>query len=88
MLCARLRHSLRIQDTPFRYGGEEFVVILANTAREEALAVARRLNRVVNEEPFAISHQLTINVTISLGAACLEPEDDEQGLTLLHRADQ
>lgn len=88
LLCARLRHSLRIQDTPFRYGGEEFVVILANTAREEALSVARRLNRVVSEEPFGISHQLTINVTISLGAACLEPEDDEQGLTLLHRADQ
>lgn len=88
LLCARLRHSLRIQDTAFRYGGEEFVVLLANTAREEALSVARRLNRVVSEEPFAISNKLTINVTISLGAACLEPEDDEQGLTLLHRADQ
>jgi diguanylate cyclase (GGDEF)-like protein len=88
LLCARLRHSLRIQDTAFRYGGEEFVVLLANTAREEALSVARRLNRVVSEEPFAINNKLTINVTISLGAACLEPEDDEQGLTLLHRADQ
>lgn len=88
LLSSRLRHSLRCQDTPFRYGGEEFVVLLANTTGEEALLLARRLNRVVNEEPFAIKNQLAINVTISLGIASLEPEDDEQGLTLLHRADQ
>lgn len=88
LISSRLRHSLRCQDTPFRYGGEEFVVLLANTTCEEALAVARRLNRAVNEEPFAIRNQLAINATISLGTATLEPEDDEQGLTLLHRADQ
>jgi two-component system cell cycle response regulator len=88
LLCARLRHNLRFQDTPFRYGGEEFVILLSNTTTEEAVTVARRLNRVVNEEPFAISNQLAINVTISLGVSCLEATDDEQGLTLLHRADQ
>ncbi|MBD2388421.1 diguanylate cyclase [Cylindrospermum sp. FACHB-282] len=88
LLSSRLRHSLRCQDTAFRYGGEEFVVLLANTTGEEALVVARRLNRIVDQEPFTISNQLAINVTISLGTASLETEDDEQGLTLLHRADQ
>lgn len=88
LLCKRLRHHLRCQDTAFRYGGEEFVIILANTTDEEALLVARRLNRLVCEEAFSLSNKLTINITISLGIACLQAEDDDQGESLLHRADQ
>jgi diguanylate cyclase (GGDEF)-like protein len=88
LLCIRLKHNLRFQDTPFRYGGEEFVILLANTTGEEALIVARRLNRIVNEQPFAINNHQTINVTISLGTASLHHDDDEQGINLLHRADQ
>ncbi|MFS0517370.1 GGDEF domain-containing protein [Nostoc sp. UIC 10607] len=88
VLCQRLRHNLRCQDTAFRYGGEEFVILLANTTDEEALLVARRLNRVVSDEPFALSNKLTINITISLGTASLQDEDDDRGETLLHRADQ
>ncbi|MBE9000915.1 diguanylate cyclase [Nostoc sp. LEGE 12447] len=88
VLCQRLRHNLRCQDTAFRYGGEEFVILLANTTDEEALLVARRLNRVVSDEPFALSNKLTINITISLGTASLQADDDEQGESLLNRADQ
>ncbi|MCC5647584.1 diguanylate cyclase [Nostoc sp. CHAB 5824] len=88
LLSKRLRHNLRCQDTAFRYGGEEFVILLANTNDEEALVVARRLNRVVSDEPFSLSNKLTINITISLGTACLKAEDDDQGVSLLHRADQ
>ncbi|MBE9035640.1 GGDEF domain-containing protein [aff. Roholtiella sp. LEGE 12411] len=88
LLCTRLRHNLRFQDTAFRYGGEEFVVILAHTTSEEALIVARRLNRIVSEQPFALNNKLTINITISLGTASLEAEDDDQGESLLYRADQ
>ncbi|MCG6135479.1 MAG: diguanylate cyclase [Nostoc sp. LLA-1] len=88
LLCSRLRHNLRFQDTPFRYGGEEFVVVLANTTGEEALVVADRLNRIVGEEPFTINSKVVINITISLGAACLQSEDDDKGFTLLNRADQ
>lgn len=88
LLCTRIRHNLRFQDTPFRYGGEEFVILLSNTTCDEALIVARRLNRIVSEQPFAINNKLAINVTISLGTACLQPEDDAAGLSLLNRADQ
>lgn len=88
LLCSRLRNNLRFQDTPFRYGGEEFVIILANTTGEEALLVARRLNRIINQEPFRINNQVTINVTISLGTASLRDEDDENGISILDRADK
>ena len=88
LLCQRLQHNLRSQDTAFRYGGEEFVILLADTTDEEALSVARRLNRLVSDKPFALSNKLTINITISLGTACLQAEDDDQGESLLYRADQ
>jgi diguanylate cyclase (GGDEF)-like protein len=88
LLCTRLRHNLRFQDTPFRYGGEEFVIILGNTACEEAFSVAKRLNRIVSDEPFAINNTLSIKVTISLGTACLRNDDDAKGMSLLHRADE
>ncbi|BAZ06843.1 GGDEF domain-containing protein [Calothrix sp. NIES-3974] len=88
LLCTRLRHNLRFQDTAFRYGGEEFVILLSNTDCDEAISVAKRLNRVVGSEPFQIDPQLSINVTISLGVACLQAEDDIKGVSLLHRADQ
>ncbi len=88
LLCTRIKHNLRFQDTPFRYGGEEFVIILSDTNCQEALLVADRINRIVSEQPFAVSNNLAINVTVSLGTACLQPEDDAKGQSLLNRADQ
>lgn len=88
LLSARIRHSLRFQDTPFRYGGEEFVIVLSNTNCAEALLVAHRLSHLVSDRPFSIDNTLAINMTISLGVACLQPQDDEQGVNLLDRADQ
>lgn len=87
LLSSRIRHNLRLQDTAFRYGGEEFVIILGDTTDEEADLVAHRLNYIVKDNPFAIDATLNINITISLGSASLLPSDDEQGLSLLHRAD-
>ncbi len=87
LLSNRIRNNLRVQDTAFRYGGEEFVIILGNTTAEEADSVAYRLNKIVGDSPFAIDSTLTIDVTISLGTACLLANDDEKGLNLLDRAD-
>ncbi len=88
LLSNRIRHNLRFQDTPFRYGGEEFVILLSHTNYNEALVVARRLNRIVSDQPFTINSQLAVNITISLGSASLQLEDDNKGISLLNRADQ
>lgn len=87
LLSSRIKHNLRTQDTAFRYGGEEFVIILPDTTPQEADVVAHRIRNIVQENPFTINSTLNINVTISLGAASLLPSDDEQGLHLLDRAD-
>lgn len=88
LLSARLRHNLRFQDTPFRYGGEEFVIILSNTTLEEAQRVAHRLNSLIGSQPFAIEANLVLPITASIGVASLKPTDDANGVSLINRADQ
>lgn len=88
LLSSRLRHNLRFQDTLFRYGGEEFVIILSNSDCQEALFVANRLCSIVREQTFAISSTLTIDMTISIGVSCLQNLDDDRGVSLLDRADR
>jgi two-component system, cell cycle response regulator len=87
-LAERLRHNLRIYDTPFRYGGEEFVIILSNTDCQEAMRIANRICQLISEQPFRIDDTLALTVTISAGTATLITKDDSKGLNLLHRADQ
>ncbi|MBD1899732.1 diguanylate cyclase [Trichocoleus sp. DQ-A3] len=88
LLSARLQHNLRFQDTLFRYGGEEFVVILSHTDVQEAPVVAHRLCRLICEQPFRINPTLSLTITISLGTGTLNATDDIKGVNLLQRADQ
>jgi len=87
LFSARLRHNLRFYDTPFRYGGEEFVVILSDTGCPETWAIAKRLCQLIGEQPFAINDELELTVTVSAGIATLQPSDDAKGTSLLQRAD-
>src|SRR5208283_886040 len=59
-------------DTCFRYGGEEFSVMLAETDINEALAVAERVRQAVEEYPFTVKvlHPYE-RVTVSLGVATM-----------------
>lgn len=87
VLAARLRHNLRFYDTPFRYGGEEFVIILSETGAQEADMIANRICQIINAQPFAIDDTLDLTITVSIGAATLDSEDDPKGISLLQRAD-
>jgi two-component system cell cycle response regulator len=88
LLSARLRHNLRFYDTPFRYGGEEFVILLSDTGHQEAAQIANRICQLINEQPFSIDESLDLNITISAGVATLQNRDDAKGHSLLQRADQ
>ncbi|MGA7935420.1 MAG: diguanylate cyclase [Kovacikia sp.] len=88
LISSRLRHNLRFRDTLFRYGGEEFVIILSNTDQQEGLLVARRLCRLISDQSFSIEENLDLKLTISAGTATLESLDDSRGASFLQRADQ
>ena len=58
--------NLRKTDMVFRYGGEEFAVIITETPKEKAIVPLERLRKAVEEYPFSYNGQ-NINVTISIG---------------------
>ncbi|MEM9212841.1 MAG: diguanylate cyclase [Cyanobacteria bacterium P01_F01_bin.150] len=88
MVANRIRNNLRFYDTPFRYGGEEFSIILNNTPLQDAIQIGQRICHLISEQPFVIDAKLQLNITLSIGSASLIMEDDDKGLSLLHRADQ
>ena len=87
MFADRLRHHMRFYETPFRYGGEEFVVLLQNTSAQETENLAERLRRLIHDTPFVISQTLDLPLTVSIGAATLASSDDAKGQDLIRRAD-
>ncbi len=88
LVSSRLRHNLRFRDTLFRYGGEEFVIILSGTDAAEALLVGQRLCHQIGHYPFNVAESLDLTITISGGVATLCAADDPRGSSLLKRADQ
>ncbi|WP_051035337.1 GGDEF domain-containing protein [Crinalium epipsammum] len=78
ILAMRLQNHLRSEDTIFRYGGEEFVIILSNTDAVIVRKIADRLRVLIGSQLISIESSLSINITISLGTATLKPTDDAQ----------
>ncbi|MGD9823278.1 diguanylate cyclase [Desulfobacter sp.] len=60
---------LRSMDSAYRYGGEEFAVILPETELKEACLVGNRIRDHVQEAVFIPENGMKASVTISIGAA-------------------
>ena len=82
MECAN--ESVRISDMVFRYGGEEFLIVLPETDETGVLRLAKRIRRRVEKLETKYQNQL-INMTVSIGVTCLREADDYK--TLFKRAD-
>lgn len=67
--------TFRKTDMVFRYGGEEFTVILTETPLEKALIPLERLRKTIEEYPFIYAGN-QIHVTISIGACGLNEKID------------
>ncbi len=61
--------SLRASDIVGRYGGEEFMLILAETTVEDASVLAEKVRHLVGREPFESPDHPPVSVTISIGIA-------------------
>lgn len=84
-----ISESIRPSDIPSRFGGEEFLVLLPETDKREAKAVAERIQRRISFYPFRIdSRKEEIGFTISIGISTF-PEDGggpEEMITLADMA--
>lgn len=75
--------SIRETDTAFRYGGEEFFIILSDTNGKNSSILAERLRRAIEQFSFP---DVPWNVTASIGIAELLKGEDED--KLIEKADK
>jgi len=73
-LAATIKKCARQSDLCFRFGGEEFLMILDNTDSQQALMVAERIRKTVADFSYLYNGKI-IPLTISLGAATFVPSE-------------
>jgi diguanylate cyclase (GGDEF)-like protein len=81
-----IKSCLRANDSAYRYGGEEFTVILPETGGEEARTVAQRIRAALEAERFSPVDGADVTVTISIGVT--EYHNKEELSTFIQRADK
>jgi len=82
-----LRENLRLIDAAFRYGGDEFAILLPQTSRDAALFVARRIARAFHTREWRPEESISIPLRASMGIAGY-PQDATSPQEIVHRADE
>ncbi len=82
-----VKAACRRIDFAFRYGGDEFVIVLPQSSKENAFVVARRLHKLIGETTWLSAEGLNIHFTASIGVASY-PSDAKTKVELLHLADE
>jgi diguanylate cyclase (GGDEF)-like protein len=71
-----INDCMRSMDTAFRYGGEEFAVLLPETDLKQACVVGYRIKDLIGQEVFKPEPGVHQSITISIGASELKPGED------------
>ena len=82
-----IKQHLRDIDTAYRYGGDEFIILLPQTCKENALVVAKRLCGLFNQTSIDLEKNVTVKITASFGVAAF-PVDAASKVELVRLADQ
>ncbi len=81
-MADRFREELRAYDLAYRFGGEEFVVLLPGAAEHECAELAESLRRRIALDPI-----LDIDVTVSFGVSAWDGRGEFNFCALFDRAD-
>src|ERR1700678_3788045 len=82
-----IKAQLRLIDFAFRYGGDEFVVLLPQTGKDQAVVVAKRLRDAMRARCFCRDEGLNLNVRASIGLATY-PHDARDAHDIIRQADE
>lgn len=85
-LAGVINHCLRRTDSAYRYGGEEFVVVLPETAGPAARVLADRLRAMFAAQEVVAADGQVIRCTVSIGVAECGPSEFKE--SLIRRADE
>jgi len=82
-----IKKTLRESDITFRYGGDEFVMVLSHTALDDAIMVAERVRQQIEKKRFLAREKMEIRLTASIGVASV-PEHANSKSQILKAADE
>ncbi len=85
-LADTIKRCIRKTDSAFRYGGEEFTVLLPESKLADAVVIAERIRQEFSRQTFTPIPEAIIRKTVSMGVAQLVSGETVQ--SLLSRADQ
>jgi diguanylate cyclase (GGDEF)-like protein/PAS domain S-box-containing protein len=85
MVGRTLQNSIRSFDVMGRWGGEEFLAVIAYVSWDHLSSIADKLRSLVEKSSFTEGKD-TIRVTVSVGATLARPDDTAE--TLVKRADR
>ncbi|MDO6407024.1 diguanylate cyclase [Pantoea phytobeneficialis] len=80
-----LSDNIRASDYVFRYGGEEFLIVLVEAGQSEAYMLLERIRRIVSSTPFEAVSGKNLPITVSIGYTVHDGHPDYN--QLLNRAD-
>lgn len=82
-----IKQHLRLIDFAFRYGGDEFVILLPQTAKSQATVACKRLLEVLRAHTFLKEEGLNLSVRASFGVATY-PGDASTAHEIIRQADE
>jgi diguanylate cyclase (GGDEF)-like protein len=82
-----IREAIREVDSAFRYGGDEFAVLLPETTGRDARVVGERIRSRMQQRSFMAEKKLDIRLTSSIGSATY-PDNAEDANGLIDAADR
>lgn len=85
-VSAQLLNQVRASDFVFRYGGEEFLVVLAEVGEAQAMVVAEKIRSRIETSETLLPDMRAVKVTISIGIASCDGHPDYQ--RIVDRADK
>lgn len=81
-----IKRCLRETDLAYRYGGEEFTILLPMTTSKNGFVTAERIRKEFKKETFTPALDRDVHVTVSIGLAQYKPQEDMRAF--VHRVDQ
>jgi diguanylate cyclase (GGDEF)-like protein len=81
-----VKRCLRETDFAYRFGGEEFTILLPMTTCADGAVTAERIRTEFKKEHFSPAPGRDIHVTVSIGLAQYKPQEDMKAF--VHRVDQ